>query len=212
MEYIEPNSERYLSLEDLPDEVWKDIKNYEGLYQISDYGRVKSLERPNGNNQYNRESIMRVSITKTGYSFVVLHKLNKCKTFFIHRLVALHFLDNPKNKPLVLHKKAISDGGSNNIDNLYWGTQKENMEDRKRDNHFQVSASNRIRISKRFSKKVNQYDLKGNFIKTWDSAFDMERHLGILNNHIGSCCKGKRKTAGGYIWKYAEEDVNGMVL
>lgn len=212
MEYIEPNSERYLSLEDLPNENWKDIKDYEGLYQISDYGRVKSLERPNGNNQYNQESILKANISKSGYSFVHLRNRKQNKNFSIHRLVALHFLDNPENKPLVLHKKAISDNGSNNIDNLYWGTPKENMEDRKRDNHFQVSIENRIKTSKRFSKKINQYDLDGNFIKTWDSAFDMERHLGILNNHIGSCCKGKRKTAGGYIWKYVEEDTNGMVL
>ena len=122
------------------------------------------------------------------------------------------FVPNPQNKPFVLHKKAISNGGSNHYSNLYWGTPKENMLDRKRDGHFEVSKETRKKIGNSLSKAVCQYTKSGEFITMYESAKDVEMKTGIKNNHIGTCCKGKRKSAGGYIWRYYEEVKDGMAL
>ena len=202
-EFVEPNSPRWLSLEDLPNERWKDIQGYEGLYQISDYGRVKRLERYT-NNQYGKLQIKKV--TYDGHYFSVgLIKNSIHKKFNVHVLVAKHFISNPNDYPQVLHKKAVSDGGTNYANNLYWGTQKDNMRDRKRDGHFECSQETRNKLSEKLSKSVVQFTKGNMFVKIYKSAIDVEDKTGIKNNHIGSCCKGKRKTAGGYIWRYYEE-------
>ena len=202
-ELVEPNSPRWLSLEDLPNERWKDIEGYEGLYQISDYGRVKSLERYT-NNQYGKLQIKKITYDKH-YFCVTLVKHGVHKRFNVHVLVAKYFIPNPNNYPQVLHKKAVSDGGTNYANNLYWGTQKDNMQDRKRDGHFEFSQETRNKLSEKSSKSVVQFTKDGKFVKIYKSARDVERKTGIKNNNIGSCCKGKRKSIGGYKWKYYEE-------
>jgi hypothetical protein len=99
-------------------EEWKDIEGYEGLYQVSNHGRVKSFK-------YGKEKILKGSITTKGYLQVYLHKDNKIKRFNGHRLIAIHFIPNPDNKPQVNH----IDGNklNNNISNLEWNTQSENL-------------------------------------------------------------------------------------
>ena len=108
-------------IEDLQGEIWKWIKGYENLYQISNYGRVKSFPR-NGTGK--EIKILRPQITKFGYLKISLHKDNKSKFFQIHRLVAETFIQNIKNKPQVNHK----DGNkfNNYVDNLEWSTIAEN--------------------------------------------------------------------------------------
>lgn len=109
-------------------EVWKDIVGYEGLYQVSNLGRVKSLKRNKANN-YGKvpERVLKQQINKKsgGYSQASLCKEGKYKVFFIHRLVARAFIHNPDNKPVVNHK----DGNKHNncVGNLEWCTQKENV-------------------------------------------------------------------------------------
>lgn len=106
-------------------EIWKDIKDYEGLYQVSNMGRVKSLYRRQGKRTVS-ENIMNTTINNDGYTRVVLSKAGKLKTFCIHRLVAEHFVLNEKNKATVNHKDGNK--SDNTCDNLEWFTQQEQIQ------------------------------------------------------------------------------------
>lgn len=101
-------------------EEWKDIKGYEGLYQVSNKGRVKSLK----NKGVDRECILKV-VTNRGYLQVRLCKNSNVKTLKIHRLVAEAFIPNPDNKPCIDHIN--TERTDNSVENLRWCTQKENM-------------------------------------------------------------------------------------
>lgn len=111
-------------------EIWKDIDGYEGLYQVSNHGRIKSLERTyysgNGHNTKKvcKEKILKPRKTRTGYCRVAFKTNGKNKDFYIHRLVAMHFLDNPKQYPDINHKDEIK--SNNHIDNIEWCSRKYN--------------------------------------------------------------------------------------
>ena len=157
-----------------------------GLYQVSNLGRIKSLARKRKGTTNTKDIIMK-SCNKNGYNVVNLWKSNKKKTLKVHRLVAEAFIPNPHKKPYVNHLNAIRN--DNNMNNLEWCTQKENI----------LYA---YRISSRQTRRIEQYDLKNNFIRSWSSIKDASNKLKISDGHICSCCKGKRKSAGGFIWKY----------
>ena len=106
-------------------EIWKDILNYEGLYQVSNYGNVKSLNRINRNGKTVHEKILSQAKSTSGYLQVNLSKDNKVKIFQVHRLVAVAFIDNPDNKPQVDH--IDNNKHNNHVENLRWVTGKENM-------------------------------------------------------------------------------------
>lgn len=119
-------------------EIWKDIKDYEGLYQISNLGRVKSLPKIR---KANHDYISKEKYLKFGgkrYNIVVLYKNKKAKTFTVHKLVALHFIDNPENKSCVNHK----DGNklNNNVHNLEWCSISENTK-HAYDNGLKISVN-----------------------------------------------------------------------
>ena len=111
-------------------EIWKDIKGYEGLYQISNFGKVKSLAREKFGNGKSiiktKEIILKAGINSGGYYTVVLHKNSKGTSTKVHRLVAEHFIKNPKNNLFVNHINAIKT--DNSIENLEWCTHLENMQ------------------------------------------------------------------------------------
>lgn len=161
-------------------EIWKDIKEYEGLYQVSNLGKVKSLKR---------NKIITPKLIHSYFSVILYNKKNY-KNFRIHRLVAQAFIPNPNNYPQVNH----IDGNklNNSVNNLEWCTQSHNMKE-----------AYRIGLEKPKKMTINQYDLSGNFIKMWNSIKDVE--VFYNNRHISDCCKGKRKTACGYIWRYADK-------
>ncbi len=124
---IKPNSDRWLDLKDLPNEEWRDIKDFEGLYRISNYGRVKSLERYRKSYSkpvYVPEKIRRNGYDKNGYQILPLNKNSKKYVRKIHRLVAEAFIPNPENKPCVDHINCQVD--DNRVENLRWATIVEN--------------------------------------------------------------------------------------
>lgn len=133
-----------------------------------------------------KDIIMKVC-NKDGYNIVNLWKNKKKKTIKVHRLVAEAFIPNLDNKPYINHKNAIRN--DNTIQNLEWCTQKENI-------------LHAYKIGSIQTKRIQQYDLKNDLIRNWSSIKDASQKLKISNGHICSCCKGKRKSAGGFIWKY----------
>ena len=172
------------------EEVWKDIKGYEGLYQVSSLGRVKSLNYRNTG----KEHILKQTICM--YYIINLHKNGIHKHHFVHRLVAEAFIPNPHNYPCVNHKD--EDKTNNCVDNLEWCTYSYNTN---YGNNIQ-NISNTQKNDKRKSKIVLQYDLEGNFIKEWPSTREIERQLHILPKNVSFCCRGFYKQANGYIWRY----------
>ena len=175
-------------------ELWKDIKGYEGRYQVSDIGRVKSLERivirKNGSKQYRKERILKSLSKPNGYLYVNLCGSTGKKKFYVHRLVCEAFHENPENKPCVNH---IDENKTNNIaSNLEWCTVAENI------NHGTRTA--------RTSKTVGQYTREGKLIKVWKSTHEVERQLGFSKGNISEAARGQLKTAYGYVWKYVETE------
>ena len=191
-------------MEDVKEEIWKDIKGYEGLYQVSNIGRVKSLDRTFinkiGHKQHTKERIMKLGTDKDGYLQVSLcDSSGKVKRFYVHRLVCEAFHENPKNKPCVNH---IDEDKTNNAaSNLEWCTVKENC------NHGTRNARVGEAVAKALSKPVGQYTRDGKLIKVWQSTQEVERQLGFAHNNISEVARGKRKIAYGYVWKYIDEEM-----
>ena len=188
-------------------EIWKDIKGYEGLYQISNLGNVKSLDRyiinKNGDKQYFPEKNL-IQGFSNNYLKVTLSKNNKQRTFRVHILVAKAFIPNPENKLEVNH----IDGNkqNNKVDNLEWNTRSENELHAYKNGLAKPSDKQKQVVAKyakeNYSKKIIQYSLNGDFIKEWNSMHDVWRELGIRPSYICRCCKGLRNQTYGYIWKY----------
>lgn len=173
-------------------EIWKDIKNYEGLYQVSNLGRVKSINRvvKRGDNfKPVCERILKPGGKNRGSYFVILSKNGKSSTKYIHRLVAQAFIPNPNNLPVVNHKD--ENPLNDNVDNLEWCTWSYN-------NSYNDL---RKRAAKSKRKPVIQYSKSGEFIKEWSHAREAAETLGINKRAIYECCVGRSKTSGGFIWK-----------
>ena len=207
------NSEQWLDTKDLPNEEWKDIELYENLYQVSNYGRIKSLSLRNRQCFIKREKILSQSKDKDGYLSVRLSRNNKQKQYRVHQLVGKYFVDNPDDKPIFNHLEPVTrDYCNNHYTNLKPSTYSENIKyayelgTKPKKNQFKGMQGSKSP----FSKKVNQYDLNGVFIKTWDSMMDVERELGYNHSLISACCGHKRrmKTYKGFIWKYDKEREN----
>lgn len=184
-------------------EIWRDIKGYEGLYEVSDLGNVKSLERSivrkDGTSYYIAERILRPRKKSEGYLDVALNKDGKAKHYRVHRLVAEMFIPNPENKPEVNHINANK--SDNRVENLEWATREENI-------HHAIKeglATTCVKNNKR-SKPVAQYDKNNILIEIYPSMREAERQTGIHQGDICKCCKKEKHhiTAGGFIWAYAD--------
>ena len=177
-------------------EEWRDVVGYEGLYQVSDQGRVKSLERKvkhwRGGERIQKERILKPATAYNGYLLVPLYAGGKRKKLKVHRLVCQAFHDNPDNKPCVNH---IDENKTNNAaNNLEWCTYEEN------NNHGTRNA----RSAETKSKPVAQYALDGELIKIWVSAREAQKQAGFSYKHISNVATGKHKTHKGFIWRYVE--------
>ena len=180
-------------------EVWKDIEGYEGKYQISNLGNVKSL-------QYRgHEGVIRNLVPKVnnyGRLWVELMKDGKKRQFLIHRLVGMAFIPNPDNLPQINHMD--ENPKNNRVDNLEWCTGEYNV-------HYYIerhpmAARNRKSTGKyhrKLDKPVNQIDFDGNIVKQWDDARTVVNEFGYNQWSITQCCDGKRNTAYGFRWQYA---------
>lgn len=179
-------------------EVWKDIAGYEGLYQVSNFGRVRSLDRYVPHKSFGKKfckgCIMSEHTNNAGYKTVNLCKDNRYKSYDINRLVALAFVPiREPDKTEVNHKD--ENKMNNQVDNLEWVTKSEN----------EAHGTKKERQAQKIRIPVLQYDLEGNFIKEWDSATNAERKIsGKFTGAISHCINGKTKTAYGYVWKYKE--------
>lgn len=165
-------------------EEWKDVEGYEGRYQISNCGRVKSTCRK-------KERLLKPLLTENGYQYVMLQddkgKHHKKK---IHRLVAEAFLANKMYLPEVNHISEIKT--YNEVWDLEWCTKKYNL----------MYGNRNRKIADTLSKPIAQYTLKGTLVRIWKSMMDAQRVKGYNAGGICNCCKGKRKSAYGYVWKY----------
>jgi len=168
-------------------EYWKPVPGYEGLYWVSDLGNVKSLNY----NHTGEEQILRPRKGTGGYLKVLLCKNGKKKNCYVHRLVWEAF-NGPIPKGMQINH-LNEDKTDNRLENLSLMTPKQNLN----------YGTRNVRAAKTKSKKVEQFMLDGTHICTWFSTIEIERELGYANQNISSCCRGKRKTAYGYIWKYA---------
>lgn len=175
-------------------EEWKDIKGYEGRYQISNTGRVKSLARyVRSICEYKHIELILKPIKQKydDYHYVNL----RGKHYKIHRLVAETFIPNPQNKREVNHING--DKSNNRVENLEWATPKENT------NH----AIRCLKIKRGYEKQqksVCQYDLNGVLLNQYINITHAARLNNLHATSICACCKGRAKTHGGFIWKYAE--------
>ena len=165
------------------EEIWCPIKGYEGLYEVSDQGRVRSLKS-------GKERILKPQRNTCGYLKFCLYKNGEHKMYLVHRLVAQTFIPNPNNLPEVNHKD--EDKTNNKVSNLEFCDKKYNIN---------YGTRNQM-VSMKLSKPVLQYTKSGEFVREWKSIMDVQRNLGYYSQNISQCCTGKRKSANGYIWKF----------
>lgn len=180
-------------------EQWRPIPQYEGLYEISTFGKVRSIALyTNHHTLVMRKSaiMLKQEITVDGYSRVVLCKNGMKKHMAVHRLVALTYIPNPNNLPQVNHKD--ENPQNNSVDNLEWCTGKQNC------NYglHRQRISQRLNTKHHLSKPVARLDTSGNIIETFKSTREAARKIGVRSENISRCCNGKYKLVCGSKWKY----------
>jgi hypothetical protein len=153
-------------------EHWKSIKDYEGLYEVSNMGRIKSLQRTDKRGKTVNERILKPCTDRCGYLLVNLFKDGKGTKTLIHRLVAEAFIENPNNHPVINHKD--EDPSNNTVYNLEWTTHSINNNYRSRKGWQ----------TKRFGKKVAQYNLDGELIQIWSSTREAEREKDLITGQL----------------------------
>ena len=193
-------------------EIWKtavsDGELYEGLYKVSNLGRILSLNY----NKTGKAKLRTPVEDKDGYLKVQLSKNGKRKTCLVHRLVAQTFLPNPENKPCVNHKIEGDEGKTMNMvifnedgtvdeerTTIEWVTYEEN-------NNYAThnERSAKARTNGKLSKRVLQFSLTGEFIREWESTQECGRN-GFNQGAVAACCRGEKKQYKGFLWMFADD-------
>lgn len=167
-------------------EIWRWISEYEGRYQISSYGNVRSLCNPQ------KVIIRKLKINHDGYYAVTLFDGLSRQTFLVHRLVAQHFIPNPLNKSEVNHLDFNKT--NNRLENLEWCTGEENLV-----HAYQHGRSN-------IGKPVEQLSKSGIPVREYKSISDARKKSGIGSKEIRNCALGISRSAGGYLWRFTKHD------
>ena len=174
-----------------------DIPGFDGLYKITRDGRIYGAKRKHW---------MNLSYNKDGYLKVKIYKEGKGYYYQVHRLVAITFISNPNNLPVVNHINSIRD--DNRVENLEWCTvQQNNIHALQCGNRNYSSKEHLSNMSKkrweRDLKPISMYTKYGQYIKTFKNSKQASRETGIKRQYIVDVCNGVQKTTGGYIFKYA---------
>jgi len=184
----------------LPEEEWRDIVGYEGLYLVSNFGRVFSTPRPRA-----KAGLLSPATSTNGYQHVTLYKDGNIRLADVHRLVAETFLSNDEGLPVINHKD--EDPTNNFCDNLEWCTHRYNS-------NYGTSITRRVantdfsKISDVRKKPVIQLDIDGNVVRRWEGIIDVWRELGYSRSSISFACNRKpgREIAYGYRWDFEGVD------
>ena len=190
-------------------EIWKPVVGYEWKYEVSNLWNIKSLQRKITNQYWlftTKERILKPSKNKLWHCHININK----KKFYIHRLVAQAFIPNPDKKVFVCHKDEHLFNWmlDNSVNNLWWGTPKENMQDMIRKWRDRCCFKIRHPMKWKYwkhsihSKPIIQYSLSWSFIKEWECARAPERELWISHSYISRCCLLKQESAWWFIWKF----------
>lgn len=186
-------------------ERWKDIPGFEGYYQISNYGRLKSFK------QYSNGKILKLTNKNGDYFSIVLQAGGNVRSTRIHRLVAEAFISNGCNYPEVNH--IDGDKQNNHFTNLEWCTRSQNIR------HSLVLNPNQLNNLKQYNqclrpKAIQMYDKQRSFVRLFKNGADASRETGICQRNILQVCNGDRnesgylrKSAGGYLWRFEGEGV-----
>ena len=186
------------------EEIWKPIKGYEGLYEVSNLGRVKRLPYTTiGYTKGHKESylrsfqggILKCSIARNGYYRVTLTKNGINRYYHVHRLVAEVFIENPGNLPFINHKDESRT--NNRVDNLEWCTCQYNNTYGDARKRFATA------YSENHSYPVKMYSIYGEYIQTFPSAKEASKAMGVTRNTILRAISKTRQTAAGYVWDRA---------
>ena len=173
------------------EEIWKDIKDFEGKYQVSNLGNVKSLN-------YKGHGYSRVLVPKVnncGYEWVELFCNGKSAYRQVHRLVADAFIQNPNQYPVINHKD--ENPRNNKVDNLEWCDYSYNIK-------YSLKLHPKERSVRKHKRPIAQVDKDGNIVRIWEYSRQVEKEGNMSQWSVLQCCNGKRKTAYGYTWHYAD--------
>lgn len=198
---VDPTSPTWLDMKDLPNEVWRNITDFDGKYKISNYGRVKS--------EYCGGHILKQGKSSTNYWIVVLSKDGKHYTRKVHKLVAQEFMPNLDNKPMIDHIQSVTTTMCNNkLINLRWVTMHENMQHSIRCGRFKKPPIyNKTGINHCNSKPVAQYTKDDELVNKYGCLEEAIRTLKVCStSSISKCCKGKQRYAYGYKWKFISKE------
>ena len=178
------------------EEIWKDVVGWEGLYQVSNLGRVRSL-------LYNKVEIRKQPLNNRGYYFVWIYRKGKATYSLVHRLVAMAFIPNPENKRTVNHKDG--DKTNNHVLNLEWNTDGENQLHAYRTGLRRSCMSGQDDYIHSCSKEIHQYSLTGEYIQSFVSSSHAARCVGGSDGNISTYATSPEKHAHSYGYKWSRE-------
>lgn len=187
----------------MPNEQWKPVKGFEGRYEVSNMGRVRSTIDNHGRAVENIRALREAS---NGYMYLNLWSNGKMTTKHVHKIVAEAFVEKSENAQCVNHKNG--DKTDNRAENLEWCTYSENMRHAYENGMIKPTKGRRDGMYGKHgkdhpsSKPVEQYTLDGEFVGEYESGVEAGKALGVNGANIQRCAAGKRKTAHGFRWKY----------